>query len=402
MKDTETIYVYRPNLGIYTPDGEQLIRELASNRLENASRQRHVKEVVFHVKVSTYMDRKEFEPPLYLIPLRNGVLDIQPNPPRITKYLPEYYFTNQLQVIYDHTAKCSRFFEFLKASLPNKESRVQVQELFGSCLCRNYLYQKIFAFVGDGANGKSTLLNVLKSFLGFDNISCVSLRYLAENRFASANLYRKYANIYADLTIRTLKHTGMIKMLSGGDPISAEYKFKNPFNFINYAKLVFSANQLPLPNDDSYAFYRRWIIIYFPNKFTHELGNNNPKILDEITTKEELSGILNWALEGLARLRENNQFSFMRTTEEIRDLYLSRSSSLYMFVKDMVVTDPLSEISREEFYSKYVEYCIEKILPIMSKNEVGRDLVRFVPSVSSTRPKIKGEGVYSWKGIRIK
>ena len=96
----------------------------------------------------------------------------------------------------------------------------------------NNSYQKSFIFLGQGANGKSTLLDLLLAFLGSLNASKVSLQDLGSNRFRVAELYGRMANIFTDLDNKSLQSTSMFKMITTGDPITAERKFKDPFEFV--------------------------------------------------------------------------------------------------------------------------------------------------------------------------
>ena len=160
---------------------------------------------------------------------------------------------------------------------------------------------------GSGANGKSTLLNLLNAFLGADNISKVPLQELDENRFKRAELFGELANVFVDLDSRALQSLTYFKTITSGDDIDAERKFRNPFFFKPFAKLIFSANEIPKSNDKTFAYYRRWILILFPNKFVGKADNKH--LIDELTTPKELSGLLNRALRGLDRLLRNKEFS---------------------------------------------------------------------------------------------
>jgi putative DNA primase/helicase len=95
-------------------------------------------------------------------------------------------------------------------------------------------------------------------------------------------------------------------MLVSGDYIGAHKKFQNPFEFQNYAKLIFSANEIPQSEDKTYAYYRRWIIFFFENVFEGE--NNDTNLIDKLTTDEEISGLLNLAFIALRQLIKDNQF----------------------------------------------------------------------------------------------
>jgi putative DNA primase/helicase len=230
------------------------------------------------------------------------------------------------------------------------------------------------------------------------------LQELEHNRFASANLYRKLANIYADLPSVALQNPGVFKMLTGGDVVKAEKKFKDFFFFTNYAKLIYSANRVPYVADESEAFFRRWIIINFPFKFEpNPNGPNskpvNPNILQEITTEEELSGFLNLALSRLKKVL-NQGFSYAKTTEEIREAYIRASDPIGAFVMDCVVQSPEDFVPKDELYNAYVSYCKSKKLIIVDKAVFSKNLRRYVV-VEECRPKIKGERPRAWKGIKL-
>jgi phage/plasmid-associated DNA primase len=109
------------------------------------------------------------------------------------------------------------------------------------------------------------LLKLISAFLGPENISSRTLHSLVANQFATADLYGKLANIFADISSKRLIDIEKFKVLSSGDRISAEYKHQNSFEFEPHAKLIFSANKLPIPSEgiDDLSYYKRWIIIEF-------------------------------------------------------------------------------------------------------------------------------------------
>lgn len=245
LKDTDEIYVYNAETGLYENNGDKFIREKVKKVLGDNYLERYAQAVIDHITASTYINREEFTAPIHLIPVKNGVLDISQNPARLLPHDKKYYFTNQLPVAYNPESKCPQFLKFLSEILPEEKYRLQIQEMFGWCLWRNYQHQVAFMLIGEGSNGRSTLLNVLRALLGDRNVTSQSLQELCSNRFSKAELYQKYANIAPDIPHNTIKDSSIFKQLTGGDQITAEKKFRNPFNFVNYAKLIFSANELP-------------------------------------------------------------------------------------------------------------------------------------------------------------
>ncbi|KXB01878.1 hypothetical protein AKJ43_02955 [candidate division MSBL1 archaeon SCGC-AAA261D19] len=176
----------------------------------------------------------------------------------------------------------------------------------------------------------------MRKLLGKENVSSPSLHDLLKNRFAKAELYGKLANIHADIPNKALgTTTGPFKMLTGQDQIYAEKKHKDGFHFVNYAKLLFSANEIPERGDELRAFFRRWIIVDFPFKFVDNPDPNNefekeknPNLLEELTTKEELSGFLNWALKGLQRLLDRGEFALDKSVEERSEIWEEMSNPI--------------------------------------------------------------------------
>jgi putative DNA primase/helicase len=402
LKDTEEILYYDEKEGIWKFNGEALIKNLATKLLGEKTKTQYLNETLNYIKAVTYVDRKIFDnQPIYLLPVKNGVLNLETL--ELLPYKPEYYFTSKLPVAYDANADCPKIRKFLSEIVMPEDVELLI-EIAAYCLWRSYPIQKAFMLVGDGANGKSTYLQLLQKFLGSENTCSVSLQELEHNRFASANLYRKLANIYADLPSVALQNPGVFKMLTGGDVVKAEKKFKDFFFFVNYAKLLYSANRVPYVADESEAFFRRWIIINFPFKFEpNPNGPNsklaNPNILQEITTEEELSGFLNLALSRLKKVLTQG-FSYAKTTEEIREAYIRASDPIGAFVMDCVVQSPTDYVKKDELYNAYAEYCRERKLIVVDKAVFSKNLRRYV-TVEDFRPMEDGKRVTAWKGIKL-
>jgi len=398
LEDTEEVLYYDESEGIFKRGGETLIKKLCEKYLGEEANTHRVNEVIGHIQRSTYTKRSELDKNLYLICVKNGVLDLKMM--ELKEHSPDYKLTVRIPVKYDPEAECREIRKFLSEILHEEDIPV-IEELFGFTIYKRYFIHKAFMFVGSGRNGKSTLLALFEAFLGKENVSHVPLQKLSEDRFAKAELYGKLANIFADLPPKALKDTGDFKMLTGEDTVRGERKFRDAFYFENYAKLIFSCNQLPMTTDETDAFFDRWIIINFPNRFEGERAKPKEELLKRLTTEEELSGLLNLALEGLKRLLKNKDFSRSLSTEEAREQYIKMSDSLAAFVQECVEEAPNAWISKDEFYAAYTAYCRQNKLPIISKGVVGRRLP-LLCRVESYRPKVAGVRITAWKGIRLK
>jgi phage/plasmid-associated DNA primase len=124
--------------------------------------------------------------------------------------------------------------------------------------------------------------------------------------------------VCADLKAEKLTNTGTFKMLVSGDTIRAQKKHGQPFDFRNIAKLIFSAMnpRIKWPN---YAYFKRWIIILFGRIFQGEDKDTN--LIEELTTEEELSGLLNPAIIALKQLIKDNGFIHVDNVHVIQKEY---------------------------------------------------------------------------------
>ena len=394
FKDTEELLFYKD--GVYLPYGEALVKEEIENLIPRHASIHIKNEVISHIKSRTYIEREDFDKDKEKIVVKNGILNLKTM--QLSNFDPSMLTMTKIPVAYDPTAKCPKILKFLHDVLDEKDIPV-IQELMGYCLWRDYPISRAFMFLGEGSNGKSTLINLIAEFIGKENVSNVALQDFDRNRFATAKLYGKLVNLYADIPQNALYKTGKFKMLTGRDIIFADEKFKGGFQFKNFAKLIFSANKLPELKDSesSDAFFRRWIIINFPNVFT---DNADPDILEKITTEEELSGLLNWSLEGLERLLKNKAFSRKETVDEIRQDYEKKSNSLKAFIEDCCEQDSVSVITKDRFYREYSNYCRINSLPVKSKIVVGRELQEIIP-VEETTKLVNNRQQRAWRGVKI-
>jgi len=393
LADTGEMYWY--DEGRYKPHGDKRIREFCDVLFQD-SLPRFKDDVVKTIMDRTYIGRNQLMNKTFIC-LENGILNM--NTLEFFDHSPKYYQINKIPVKYNPKADCPRIKEFLKQVLYEEDIKC-VEEFIGFCLLREYRFHKAFMFYGEGANGKSTLINLIIAFLGQRNIASESLHDLLNDRFSKANLYGKLANLFADIPSNALMQTGVFKTLTGEDMISAQKKFCHSFTFRNYAKLVFSANKLPETWDRSDAFFRRWIPINFPNQFDGEAADEN--ILAKLTTEEELSGLLNLALEGLKRLLSNGKFSGTKSIDSVKQQYTRMSDSVRSFCDEMVKFDPAGRVVKADLYQAYCDYCRENKLVMITDSTFGKKLPMIFSGIRDGRPSLDGERKTCWFGISLK
>ena len=403
FRDNEEVRYYFG--GVYCDNGEARIKELVREVCEGKESTNLCGEVIGKIQRATYVDRQQLtENAEHKVVIINGILDLDTY--EIRPHSPDFYALTQFPLKFKPGAQCPLILKFLSEVLRQEDIPV-LQEWLGYHLWTSgYPAQKAMMFVGDGGNGKSTVIFVVECFVGKKNRAAISLHSLEENRFAPAGLYGKVANLYADLPDRDLKYVGQFKMATGGDPMRAEFKNINAFFFTNTAKLTFSCNKVPKVPEDSTGFFRRWIIIEFPNCFEGS-ADEDKDLKEKLATDEELSGLLNWAIEGLKRLRGNGwHFSNGKTVEKVREDYIVRSDPLKAFVMHCIDTEgcPDNVIGKQELFTAFKKHCeVHKIAPMSADSFFKKFKFEMPPGAFQyIRPNKGGNREHSLKGISLR
>ena len=267
-------------------------------------------------------------------------------------------------------------------------------------LAGEYPLRKIIMNVGGGSNGKSTFHSMLERLVGFENTSYVSLQELADrgNRFAAAQLYGKLVNIYADLPGRGLLDTGIIKVLTGEDYITADRKFREPITFRNYAKMIFSCNELPRVYDMTYANWSRWVVIPWGRRFKPNPGFRR-WLLEELLPRHAPK-ILAYSLLLIRHVIESGRFSYEEGADSYKEIWLRETNSVYAFIQD-AVKEGVLERSRnargdaEDIYLLYVEYCQREGREPLDKARFTLEMQRLGVQ------RVKVRGYYFYRGLRV-
>ena len=187
--------LYTYSGGAYRPHGEERLRRRIAELLGDRWRRNAADETIAFLRDSS---PGLWEcPPRNRINCANGILDLGTG--RLERHDPEFLSPVQIAASYDRRAICPQIEKFLGEVLATELLPI-VYELVGYLITPDNSLQRAFMFLGRGANGKSTLLNLVVALLGPQNVSAIPLHKLDEDRFASAELYGKLANVFADWT----------------------------------------------------------------------------------------------------------------------------------------------------------------------------------------------------------
>lgn len=384
-EEKEEILYYQE--GVYLSGGHQIISSFIEERSEITVKSFQVTETIAAIKRRTYTDRQVFENTKpQLICVKNGVINT------ITQELlphdPQYNLTQKINHTFDKTKNCELIKSFMKDILTEEDILI-VQEFLGFVLYRKYFIKKSMIFVGPPDTGKTTLINLMVNFIHNNNCSGASLHKLLYDKFTANTLHNKLMNFFDDLSFKDIKETGMFKIVCGGGYISAEKKFGESYQFMNYAKLLFATNKISSvedSNDD--AYYSRWLIIFFNNTFAIDNPKRDPNILDKLSTDEQMSGLLNFALDGLQRLFDNKKFSYKHSAEQNKNLMEYSSNTISAFALDCLQEQPGNWVTKGDLYQIYCAYvnhfggCVE------TKDKFGKSLPKKVTWLNGEAQRI--------------
>jgi len=303
---TQQFYVYEG--GVWRQGNAPIEAEIV-RLLGNRYRDSHCRNVFAVIRHQSKW-RITCDPVPKYINARNGMVDWATQ--RVRPHRPGDLSTVQISVDYDAHAQCPRFDAFLAQVRP-PDCIEFFWEVIGYVLYNGNPLHTAILLLGKGRNGKGTLIRVLKRIVGAHNCSAVGLHELAENRFRTATLYGKLANLAGDLDSRWLSNTATFKAITGGDLIQGENKYGAAFDFSPWALPVYSANRPFGSSDSSEGWVSRWTVVPFPNTFS---GNEDRELDARLQTEDELRGIVAKGIAALPNLIKRGRFDTPRTAEE--------------------------------------------------------------------------------------
>lgn len=385
----EGIYFQAENEVIY-PEIQRILGHLVTKNAKNET---------FHkIADMTSNSRDIFaSAPLRFIPLMNGVYDRESK--ILLPHEAKYRFTYQLPVKYDKEATCPETIKFLDQVL-DEEQKATVEEWLGYYFYRNYMFKKAIIFVGEGDTGKTTLLEVINYLIGKKNISSVSLQKMTGDKFAAAHMFEKHGNLVDELSAKDINDTGNFKIATGGGSISGEYKFGNQFSFNNFSKLTFACNKIPDVKDfDDEAYFNRWMVV----RFNKVIENKIPNFIKVLSTEEERSGLFNLAIAGLDRLLTQGKFSYGKTAMDTKRDMMRSGSSIAVFAAEILKQQNGAEMSKEDMYDTYSNFCAQRGLAAETPKMLGTKLLFYVSYVSEGHIYVlknsKPERVRGWRNV---
>lgn len=353
----------------------------------------------------TWLDRGDHPHPSNLIIFKNGMLDVNEyvqgniimhnSDPRLFTYniFPYDFDEDVWSNLYEDT--CNQIFN------EDTECIRTLAQWFGYNLVPDMTQEKLMLFIGDTRSGKSTILETLHGMLGRDQYSATSFQALANTH----GLYSLIGKLAATLGDARTPRRGeadaalqTILQISGGDPVTVNPKYIQPFDVHLTCRFTVAMNNLPGFSDPAKAFVARSIVLNFPNSYV----NREDFTLKGRLKKEAREGkLINFALQGLKDLREQGKFTMPISSELLLQQLEEITAPVTAFVGECCDKIPTAYIARDQLFEAWQIWCSKSGHNAGNKNYFGRWFNQACPGVESFRPKIDGRRQYAYRGITL-
>ena len=332
-----------------------------------------------------------------LLSMDNGLLDLQSaiteDEATIYELSPNWFCMSYWDYRYDPSAECIKWKTFLKQVLKHPDERKLLQEYLGYCLTFDTSYHKALILVGEGANGKSVVTEVATHLIGINNVSHVSLESFGE-QFALSATIGKLANIVSEISRTRSVDEGILKAIISGDRIKTERKYHDPAFSRPTARLIFATNEIPNFNDRSGGLWRRLLFLNFTVTIPEEKQNRS---LARDICETELSGIFNWALVGLKRLKKNKCFTIPKSSKLLLQEQKNVSNPARQFLSEHYKEVSGEKVICEDVYQSYKQWCFNQSLHPLTTQQFGQEVRRVFPGVERKQLRFNKSG----KGVRL-
>lgn len=335
------------------------------------------------------------------INVRNGLIKV----PEFTlqKHDPRVLSTIQLNCDYDPRAKAPTWESFKADFCRDSDGNVDEEmlrrdKIKAGIILSNFpmlnLKMAFIQFSEEGNTGKSVDGDVWKKMLGLEQIANVSFKDLATDRWALGRVWGKRLILIGDQGPEAINNSENFKMLTGGDPVDAEMKGIQHFTYTYSGMILVSTNHMPVFNDDKGEHMAERL------KFLHcrnpiPVTERDPFLRDKLSN--ELSGILNWAIEGLKDFIDNGyQLPKCESSEALMTRYRQKYDTIYAFVSECCVVDKKSSIKKTDLEAEYNRYCKDNNLSAVADRNMQDRMAShgFALGVK--------DGYKVYKGLRLK
>lgn len=333
-----------------------------------------------------------------IVACENGLLRIRDR--ALLPHGPGFFNLVSVPFAYDPHASAPTWEAFLAQIWPDAPDAIAaLQEWFGYVLSGRTDQQKILLMVGPSRSGKGTIARVLKMLVGKENLAGPTLAGLGTN-FGLSTLVGKPLAVISDARLSGNDNSQVVERLltiSGEDTIDIDRKYRQPWTGKLPTRLMILSNELPHFGDSSGVIARRFILL---NMTVSWLGKEDPTLTDKLIA--EMPGIINWALDGLARLQRTGRITEPASSREAITTMQDTASPTSAFLRERCTTGPACNVPVDALWETWRDWAEDNGVRPGTKQVFGRNLLSVVPQLNRTRPRdAYGRQVATYHGITL-
>ena len=336
-----------------------------------------------------YFSNEDLDTNDYLLNVQNGTIDLSEDTPKFLQHAPDMLLSKICNVNYNPAASCKEWEKFLGQIMQGNQEKIKyLQKIAGLSLTGNTQEETCFILYGSTTrNGKSTFCETLIYLLGDYALTMkpesLAIKQNTDSRQASGDIARlagcRFCNA-SEPPKRMLIDTALLKSLLGRDSITARHLHQREFSFIPKFKLVINTNYLTAITDDTVFTSGRINVISFDRHFEPEEQDKHLK--EKLRQDSELSGILNWCIDGLRMYRKEGLYP-PAAVQQATETYRTDSDKIGNFIKECLAETGKNS-SIKSVYEVYSTWC--------SDNGYGTE------SKGNFISELKGKGLYATSG----
>lgn len=373
--------------GIYVAGQDEveaaMIQHISS--LSNAKRSEVFKYLNLLLLENTEMAKPNF------IAFRNGIYDLTTD--TLNPFSPDIVITNRIPWDYNPAAYSELADKTLnKIACNDEQVRTILEECIGSCFYRSNTLGggKAFILTGDRSNGKSTFIGMVQHLLDEKNISALDLKEL-DQKFQNTALFGKLANLGDDISDEFIVNASIFKKFVTGERVQVQNKGEKPFEFNNYAKFLFSANDIPRIKDKTGAVLRRLLIVPFNAEFSKDDPDYDSNIKYRLQEQDVMEYLIVLGLKALKNVIKNQGFTeSVKVKQQMKEYEESNNPILGFFEECQIEEFPIENEQTDKVFRRYKEYCLSNNFNPMSKSEFSKQVCRKLGMMTKTK-KISGK-----------
>jgi P4 family phage/plasmid primase-like protien len=337
-------------------------------------------------RIESYVEDVRWDSNPDILVAENGAVQISTG--ELLAHNPEHYATTRVPYAYDPHAEPKRWEYFLTTTLEDDVADF-LQEFAGYCLTTDTSHEKAVWLVGQPGGGKSTFLEGLSATLGV-RAGVLGLAEIEKSRFALAKLEGKTLVTAAEQPGGFVSCHHILNAIISGEPVQIERKFKDPYDLTPRAKIAWAMNELPRIPAGAEGLFRRVEVIRFPEIPEKE---REPTLKEDV--RGEGQGVLNWALEGLRRLRKRGRFDVPAVIKDATAQFRENNDIPALFVEERCVTGEGRSVKASELYSGYKMWCEQTNHKPKSSTTIAEDWRRL------GFEKVKKKTGNFWSGVDL-